>query len=62
MTLNKNFSAYTVTGFLGESICSFLNEIENLVLDMAEEDEYVERLKYVNDIQHVIWKCNAVMQ
>lgn len=60
--MSKNFSAYDVTGFLDASIGAFLNEIEDIAIEMSKTDDYEERINLMNDIQYVIRQCNAVLR
>ena len=60
--MSRNFSAYDVTGFLDASIGTFLNEIEDLVIEMSQSDDPDERTKLLQDIQSIIWQCNSVLR
>lgn len=60
--MNELFNARDITGFLDVSIGSFLREIEDIAIEMSKTDDYEERINLMNDIQHVIWKCNRVLK
>lgn len=60
--MSKSFHAYDITGFLDNSIGSYLSEIETYALDMAQEDDKETRLALLRDIQYVIELCNNVMR
>ena len=60
--MNRNFTAYDVTGFLDDSIGTFLREIEDLVFEMAETDDHDERVKLIDKVQYVIDQCNNVLR
>ena len=58
----RNYTAYDVTGFLDDSIGSFLNDIESIAIEMSKEDDPEERAKLLTDIQEIIWQCNSVLR
>lgn len=60
--MSRPFTAYDVTGFLEDSIGSFLSDIETLVIEMMKSDDYDERVKLKFDIQNIIWQCNSVLR
>ena len=60
--MSKNFNADNVTEFLDKSVGSFLNEIEDLAIEMCQADHPEDRLALLTDIQEIIWKCNAVLK
>jgi hypothetical protein len=60
--MSRNFTAYDVTGFLSNSIGTFINEIEDLVIEMQKTDDYNERVKLTYEIQHIIDQCNNVLR
>lgn len=60
--MSKSFHAYDITGFLDNSIGSYLSEIETYAIDMAQEDDKETRLALLRDIQYVIELCNNVMR
>lgn len=60
--MGRPYMAYDVTGFLETSIGSFLSDIESLVIDMMNSDDYDERVKLKFDIQNIIWQCNSVLR
>lgn len=60
--MSRPFTAYDVTGFLDTSIGSYLSEIEDLVIEMMESDDYDERVKLKFDIQGIISQCNDVLR
>lgn len=60
--MSRNFTAYDVTGFLNDSIGTFINEIEDLVIQMQETDDYNERVKLTGEIQYIIDQCNNVLR
>ena len=60
--MGRPYTAYDVTGFLETTIGSFLSDIETLVVEMMESDDYDERVKLKFDIQNIIWQCNSVLR
>lgn len=60
--MSRNFTAYDVTGFLNDSIGTFINEIEDLAIKMRETNDYNERVKLTDEIQHIIDQCNNVLR
>lgn len=60
--MSKSFSAYDVTGFLDSSIGSFLSEIETNAIDMANTEDYEERMNLLSEIQYIIQQCNEVLR
>lgn len=60
--MGKLYSGFDVTGFLEDSIGSFLNEIEGVAIEMSQSDDYDERIKLLSDIQNIIWQCNSVLR
>lgn len=60
--MSKSFHAYDITGFLDDSIGSYLGEIETYAIDMVQEDDKETRLALLRDIQYVIELCNNVMR
>jgi hypothetical protein len=60
--MSRPYTAYDVTGFLDDSIGSFLNDIESIAIEMSQSDDPEERAKMVTDIQEIIWQCNSVLR
>jgi hypothetical protein len=60
--MDRIFTAYDITGFLGESIGTYLYRIENFALDMAETDDHDERVRLADEIQSLIDQCNNVLR
>jgi hypothetical protein len=60
--MGRPYTAYDVTGFLDDSIGSFLNDIESIAIEMSKTDDYEERAKMATDIQEIIWQCNSVLR
>jgi hypothetical protein len=60
--MNKNFTAYDVTGFLNDSIGTFIRKIEDLVFEMAETDDRDERVRLIDGVQYLIDQCNNVLR
>lgn len=60
--MGRPYMAYDVTGFLDDSIGSFLNDIESIAIEMSQSDDPEERAKMVTDIQEIIWQCNSVLR
>ena len=60
--MSKSFSGYNITGFLDDSIGVFLNEIEELAIEMSQTDDAEMRFRLLNDIQGVIYQCNGVLK
>lgn len=60
--MGKLYSGFDITGFLEDSIGSFLNEIEGLAIEMMQSDDYDERRKLLSDIQNIMWQCNSVLR
>lgn len=58
----RNYTAYDVTGFLDDSIGSFLNDIESIAVEMSKTDDYEERVKLKDEIQDIISRCNEVLR
>lgn len=60
--MSKLYSGFDITGFLEDSIGSFLNEIESVAIEMSQSDDRDERIKLLSDIQNIIWQCNSVLR
>lgn len=60
--MSRLYSGFDVTGFLEDSIGSFLNEIESIAIEMSQSDDYDERMKLLSDIQNIMWQCNSVLR
>ena len=60
--MNRNFTAYDVTGFLNDSIGTFIRKIEDLVFEMAETDDRDERVRLIDEVQYLIDQCNNVLR
>lgn len=60
--MSKSFHAYDITGFLGDSIGSFLSEIETLAIEMSQTDDEEARFRLLNDIQYIIEQCDNVLR
>lgn len=59
--MSRQFSGYDVTDFLNESIGGYLNQIEDLAIEMAKTEDEELRLSLLNDVQYIICQCNAVL-
>ena len=60
--MSKSFHAYDITGFIDNSIGSYLSEIETYAIEMSQTDDKEERINLMNDIQYVIEQCKEVMR
>lgn len=60
--MGRPYTAYDVTGFLETSIGSYLSEIEDLVIEMMNSNDYEERVKIKFDIQDIICQCNDILR
>lgn len=60
--MSKSFSAYDITGFLNDSVGSYLNEIEDKAVEMSQSDDADERQRLLEDIQYIIRQCVMVLR
>lgn len=60
--MSKSFAAYDVTQFLDESIGTFIDDIWDKVVDMADEDDKDERLYLKTQIEYLVEQCKDVIR
>jgi len=60
--MSKAFAAYDITQFLDESIGTFVDDIWDKVVDMANEDDKDERLYLKTQIEYLVEQCKDVIR
>ena len=56
------FAARDITEFLDDSVGGYLNSIEDYAIKMSEENDKEQRIRQLNEIQHLIELCKTVLR